>query len=130
MNKCNNKKCINYDDERLSVCQLKGKCPFNPFETQRILREECYNQTRYLLDLYYDYIDDLKRCGFHPYVRFEISEDYARAITREFEADALTSLHGCQVRILWGEKRSVKMLISVSPFEIEDYKRGKYERNT
>lgn len=119
MNKCNNKKCINYDDERLSICQLKGKCPFNPFETQRILREECYNQTRYLLDLYNDIISDLKRCGLHPYVRFEISEDYARAITKGFSADTLTSLHGCPVRINWDEKRSVKMLISISPFELE-----------
>lgn len=129
-NKCNNKKCINYDNERLSVCQLRGECPFNPFETQRILREECYNQTRYLLETSQDILSDLKCCGLHPYVRFEISEDYARAMTRGFDADVLTSLHGCQVRIKWDEKRYVKMIISVSPFEIEDYKGGRYERNS
>lgn len=87
----------------------------NPFKRRdNALREECYNKARYLLDDFICVKLTLNHYKYNkPDLKFEISKDYAEAMTRGFHPSTFTSLFGIPVVINYNEEKSVKLYINV-----------------
>lgn len=87
----------------------------NPFKRRdNTLREDCYNKARYLLD---NFIDSKLILKHYKYggadLKFEISHDYAEAMTRGFHPSTFTTFFGIPVVINYNEEKSVKLYINV-----------------
>lgn len=87
----------------------------NPFKRRdNALREECYNKAKYLLGDYVSTTYMLYNSKYNkPDLKFEISHDYAEAMTRGFHPSTFTTLFGVPVVINYNEEKSVKLYINV-----------------
>lgn len=89
--------------------------PFNYMNEK--LRRKCYYEARYILNIFYEYRDILVKGGLTDIeLVFEISEDYARAMTIGFKPTDLKSLHGVPVRVTSDKTKSVKLFITCKQF--------------
>lgn len=91
-----------------------GDCT-NPWEEyEEKLRTECYNKCRYLYTMFKElsYSYDLSKM-YQPDMHFEISSDYAKAMTRGFPPSDLTTMMGIPVKVTTDKVKSVNLYINL-----------------